>query len=141
MSPKQEDAKVTETLNSTDELVARYIALRDQKVLIKEIADADTKVVSDKMDIIEAEILAQCEALGADSIRTASGTAIRSIKSRYWTTNWDAMYNLIREHNVFDLLERRVHQTNIKQFLEENPSIYPAGLEVIRQFAITVRRK
>ena len=136
---------MTETLNSTDELVARYIALRDQKVLIKEIADADTKVVSDKMDLIEAEILAQCEALGADSIRTASGTAIRSIKSRYWTTNWDVFYSMIKEHDAFGLLEKRIHQTNMKDFLEfqeeHNTGLYPAGLEVIRQFAITVRRK
>jgi hypothetical protein len=132
---------VTETENSTDSLVARYIVLRDQKATIKEIADAQMQAVDEKMNAIEAEILDQCKALGADSIRTASGTVTRSIKSRYWTTNWSAMYEVIKEHNAFGLLEQRVHQTNMKQFIEENPNVYPAGLEVKRAFAITVRRK
>jgi len=41
---------------------------------------------------------------------------------------------------VPELLERRIHQTNIKQFLEENPDLLPAGLNVDSAYSITVRR-
>jgi hypothetical protein len=44
------------------------------------------------------------------------------------------------EHNAPELLERRIQQTNMKQFLEENPDLHPAGLNVDRTYAITVRR-
>jgi hypothetical protein len=44
------------------------------------------------------------------------------------------------EHNVPELLERRIHQTNIKQFLEENPDMLPLGLNVEAEQSITVRR-
>jgi len=34
-----------------------------------------------------------------------------------------------------------VHDTNMKQFLEEHPDEYPAGLNVENRYTIVVRRK
>jgi hypothetical protein len=39
-----------------------------------------------------------------------------------------------------DLLEKRIHQSNMKQFLEDNPGTLPAGLNMDSQYTITVRR-
>jgi hypothetical protein len=44
------------------------------------------------------------------------------------------------ENNIPDVLEKRIHQTNIKQFLEENPDSLPPGLNVDNAYNITVRR-
>jgi hypothetical protein len=38
------------------------------------------------------------------------------------------------------LLEKRLHQTNMKQFLEENPDLKPAGLNIDSEYTIVVRR-
>jgi hypothetical protein len=43
-------------------------------------------------------------------------------------------------HNAPDLLEKRIHQANMKQFLEENPEILPAGLNVDSEYTLMVRR-
>jgi hypothetical protein len=51
------------------------------------------------------------------------------------------MHKFIREHEAMELLERRIHQTNMKQFLEEHPELRPAGLNIDREYAITIRRK
>ena len=90
--------------------------------------------------MINQQILEICKETGADSIKTKHGTAIRTIKSRYWTNDWERFYDFMFEHNVPELLERRIHQTNIKQFLEENPDLLPAGLNVDSAYSITVRR-
>jgi hypothetical protein len=81
-----------------------------------------------------------CKEMNADSIRTPHGTIIRSVKSRYWTNDWDSMYQLIKERDAFGLLEKRIQQTNMKEFLQENPNVLPAGLNVENAYSVVVRR-
>jgi hypothetical protein len=90
--------------------------------------------------VIEEQLLEACKSIGADSIRTAAGTVIRSVKNRYWTNDWDSMYSFVREHDAFGLLERRIHQTNMKSFIEENPNLLPMGLNTDSRYSIVVRR-
>jgi len=125
---------------SVDALVSVYIKIRDARDAARKEADRVEADFEEQMDIINQQILKVCEETGADSIKTAHGTAIRSVKSRYWTNDWERFYDFIFEHKVPELLERRVHQTNIKQFLEENPDLLPAGLNVDSAYSITVRR-
>jgi hypothetical protein len=50
------------------------------------------------------------------------------------------MYGFIEETGAFGLLEKRLHQTNMKDFLAENPDLYPKGLSVENEFTVVVRR-
>ena len=125
---------------SVDALVNVYIKIRDARDAARKEADRIEADFEEQLDIINQQILQICEETGADSIKTAHGTAIRTVKSRYWTNDWERFYDFIFEHKVPELLERRVHQTNIKQFLEENPDLLPAGLNVDSAYSITVRR-
>jgi hypothetical protein len=50
------------------------------------------------------------------------------------------MYSFVRTHDAFGLLERRIHQANMKQFIEENPSLLPMGLNTDSRYSIVVRR-
>ena len=125
---------------SVDQLVAVYIKIRDARDEARRKADAIETDFEGQLDILNQEILAICKETGADSIKTPHGTAIRTVKSRYWTNDWEQFYNFMFEHNLPDLLEKRIHQTNIKQFLEENPDLLPLGLNVDSEHSITVRR-
>jgi hypothetical protein len=125
---------------SVDELVTVYIKIRDARDAARKQADEIDADFDEQLDVINQQILEICKETGADSIKTKHGTAIRTIKSRYWTNDWERFYDFMFEHNVPELLERRIHQTNIKQFLEENPDLLPAGLNVDSAYSITVRR-
>jgi hypothetical protein len=125
---------------SVDELVTVYIKIRDARDAARKQADEIDADFEEQLDVINQQILEICKETGADSIKTKHGTAIRTIKSRYWTNDWERFYDFMFEHNVPELLERRIHQTNIKQFLEENPDLLPAGLNVDSAYSITVRR-
>ena len=124
----------------TDRLVQTYIKIRDARETKKREFEAQDQEFDSQLKTIAAELMETCKTVGADSIKTPFGTVIRSIKSRYWTNDWDSMYDFIQEHSMFALLEKRIHQSNMKQFLEENPDVKPAGLNIDSEYTITVRR-
>jgi hypothetical protein len=126
---------------NVEELVKVYVALRDRKHQVKTEADAQIAEIDRDMQLITGHLLEVCRDLGADNIRTGAGTVIRAVKSKFWTSDWQSMYRFIEEHNMFDLLERRIHQTNMKQFLEANPELMPEGLNIEKEYNITIRRK
>jgi hypothetical protein len=123
-----------------DKLAGIYIKIRDARAKLKSDYEAQDTELQEQMDVIEEQLLEACKSIGADSIRTAAGTVIRSVKSRYWTNDWDSMYSFVRTHDAFGLLERRIHQANMKQFIEENPSLLPMGLNTDSRYSIVVRR-
>lgn len=123
-----------------EKLTDTYIKIRDKRSALSREFDAADRALEQEMRLVEAEMLEICKKLGADSIRTNAGTVVRSVKSRYWTNDWDSMYRFIKEHDAYALLEKRLHQSHMKQFLEENPEVQPAGLNVEREFTVVVRR-
>lgn len=123
-----------------DKLAGIYIKIRDARAKLKSDYEAQDAELQEQMDVIEEQLLEACKSIGADSIRTAAGTVIRSVKNRYWTNDWDSMYSFVREHDAFGLLERRIHQTNMKSFIEENPNLLPMGLNTDSRYSIVVRR-
>lgn len=126
---------------AADQLVAIYIKMRDTKDTIKKDMEQQINEIDEQMQVVAQQILEICKETGAESIRTAHGTAYRTIKQRFWTNDWEAMHKFIRENEAMELLERRIHQTNMKQFLEEHPDLKPAGLNIDREYAVTIRRK
>ena len=123
-----------------DQLTAIYLKIRDTRAENKREFENVDKDLEEQQKMLAEQMLDSCKELGADSIKTPHGTIIRSVKSKYWTGDWDSMYNFIREHNAFGLLEKRLHQTNMKDFLNENPEVMPMGLNVESEYTIVVRR-
>ena len=136
------DEAVQEETSSVDmdKLAAVYIKIRDKRAVSKKEFEEKDKALEEQMQVIADEMLEACKRLGADSIKTPHGTIIRSVKSRYWTNDWDSMYRFIKEHDAFPLLEKRLHQTHMKEFLSENPDLLPMGLNVESEYTVVVRR-
>lgn len=126
---------------SVEEIVSIYIQMRDKKKAIQDEADRKVAEIEEDMKVLTEHLLAVCNEAGADSIRTGAGTVMRGIKTRYWTSNWESLYGLIVDNDAFGLLEKRIQQTNMKQFLEDNPDLFPEGLNVDKEYTITIRRK
>lgn len=123
-----------------DKLAKVYIKMRDHLQALQREYEEKEADVKAQMEIIEQKLLDICKETGADSIKTAYGTVMRSTKTRYWPSDWASMYEFIRQHDAYDLLERRVHQTNMKAWLEESPSLLPQGLNAETRYSVTVRR-
>tara|TARA_R100001510_G_C7641462_1_gene199050 strand:- start:842 stop:1234 length:393 start_codon:yes stop_codon:yes gene_type:complete len=126
---------------NANELVKVLLKIRDKKDKIRKETDKKVAELDEQLDIINQQLQDILKQTGATSIKTPHGTAYQTVKARYWTDNWDAMYNFIQNHEAHDLLERRIHQSNMKLFLEENPDLLPEGLNVDSKYSVTVRRK
>jgi hypothetical protein len=125
---------------STSKLSSIYLKIRDARSELKAKYDEEDKQLEAQMDVIEAKLLDICRATDADSIKTQAGTVMRRVAIRYWTNDWDSMYNFIKENDALGLFEKRISQTNMRQFLEENPDKFPKGMLLDSQYKITVRR-
>ena len=123
-----------------DKLVRAYRKVRDAiQKLTREYEDELEKLETVKQEFT-AEIKDKMLASGAKTIRTDSGTIILSTKTRYTANDWDEFKKFVLEHQCVELLERRIAQSNMKQFLEENPTLVPPGLDASTEYAITVRK-
>ena len=78
--------------------------------------------------------------LGVESMRTSAGTVSRSVKTRFNTQDWDSFKAFLVEHDVLDLLEKRIAQGNMAKFLEDNPGLVPPGLNSTTEYDISVRK-
>ena len=131
------DAVVTDL----DRLVSVYVKIRDKKNELAATFAEQEKELDGKLDRIKQALLEHCKATGTESVKTTSGTFWRTQKKRFWTSDWDAMNRFIVENEAVDLLEKRISQGNMRQFLEENPEQHPPGLNADNEYTITVRRK
>lgn len=123
-----------------DTLAEIYIKIRDKRAELKEKYETDDSTLKEQQELLAQQMLTICHDQNADSIKTQAGTIIRKVDTRYWTSDWESMYNFINENDVYELLEKRIHQTNMRQFLEENPDLLPAGLMSDSKYSIVVRR-
>ena len=133
-------ALMQERTYSLDEMAGAFLAIRNKISEVQKEADREIKSLEKQKNLIAAELEKVCEKDGVNSINTHSGTIIRSVRQRYWTSDWITFCNLMKEHDAFDLVEQRIHQGNVKRFLEENPTIQPHNLNVESKYSITVRK-
>lgn len=125
---------------TTDKLVKAYIKMREARSQLKEQYEAQDNAIKEQMGVIESHFLELCKTTGASSIRTSAGTIIRGVESRYWTSDWESMHSFIRENQALDLLERRIAQKAMAEFIKNNPDKLPKGLNVNSEYKVTVRR-
>ena len=119
-----------------DKLVAIHAKIKaKQAQLDKALADLE-----EQREAIRLAIKDQMKALGLTSVKTSSGTVSLMKSTRYNTQDWDSFKAFVLEHQVVDLLEKRIAQTNMAQFLEENPGVLPPGLNSVTEFDIRVTK-
>jgi hypothetical protein len=126
---------------SVDKLVKTYAKIRDKRAEITAKYKEEEGQLREKQDKVKSALLGYCKEHEVDSVRTPSGLFYRTVKQRYWTSDWESMHKFIMEHDLPEFFEKRLNQTHVRQFLEENPDLLPAGLNVDSEYTISVRKK
>jgi hypothetical protein len=93
------------------------------------------------MNRLEAAMLETCDDIGAETLRTESGTIIKTLKENFVCGDWDNFKAFVLENQALELLQQRISQTNFKEFLStrEDEGL-PPGISTMREFKITVRK-
>jgi|TARA_R110000822_G_scaffold9146_7_gene35714 hypothetical protein len=126
---------------SVDKLVSTYVKLRDKRLEITSKYKEEEAELREQQDKVKSALLDYCKEHEVDSVRTASGLFYRSVRQRYWTSDWESMHSFIMEHELPEFFEKRLNQTHVRQYLEDNPDQLPPGLNVDSEYTISVRKK
>jgi len=126
---------------NTEEVVQAYLNIRtEREKILREYEAKDAKLKED-LAKIEALLLDVCNSINADSIRTTYGTIMRKLNERFFCQDWDNFRKFVIENESLELLEKRIHQGNFKQYMAENEADgLPPGVSVMREYGITVRK-
>jgi len=128
-------------MSNAEKLTEVYLKIKDKRSELSAKFKGEDKKLSEQQDKVKKALLEYCKEHGVDSVKTGAGLFYRSAKTRYWTNDWDSMYKFVMEHEALELFDKRLNQTHVKQFLEENPDLLPKGLNVNSEYVISVRKK
>ena len=122
---------------NAEKLAEVYVKIREAR---RELAKRDEELKA-QLDTIAEQLLLICKDQGASTIRTPHGTISRRVDKHYWTNDWDSFFRFMKENDSFALMQRRINNSNMEQFLEENPNLHPPGLQAdINQTVVIVKR-
>jgi hypothetical protein len=123
-----------------NEISKAYVALREaRRQLKKQYEDEDAKFKGG-LQKLEAIMLAHLNAANADSVRTENGTFYKQEAVTPSASDWQLVYDWIKDNDAWDLLERRVKSTFIKEYQEAHDGALPPGISVYREYVIRVRK-
>jgi len=125
---------------TTDKIIAAYIKIRDSIATIKQRHTEELRTLEEQLEVLSQELLERCEAAGGNLSVPNVGRVTRRVSKQYWTSDWPAMYQMIKEHDAFHLLQQRFTNKAMEQFLEENPKLVPPGLNLDSKMTVTVTR-
>jgi|TARA_R110000751_G_scaffold24129_4_gene66037 hypothetical protein len=122
-------------------LVKAYLAIRlERDKLAKKYQQEDSEL-KDQISRLESAMLETCDDIGAETLRTESGTIIKTLKENYICGDWDNFKTYVLENQALELLQQRISQTNFKEFLSTREEEgLPPGISTMREFKITVRK-
>lgn len=132
-------------MSTTDEgddgITLEHLVRIHSKIKAKiEVCDAQIAKLEEQRTEVRLAIKDRMKAQGLKTVNTDSGTVSLVTKTRYNTQDWDSFKTFVIEHQVVDLLEKRIAQSNMATFLEENPGLLPPGLNSVTEFDIRVTK-
>ena len=130
----------------TDRLTAKYIELRDRRAALKkQYEDTDHQLVR-LMEGIEGALKQEMHRINARSVNTNHGTVYIGYQESARVADWDSLLDHIQTTERWDLLERRVSKSVVKELMTEtrdggyvNPP--PPGVDFTRIEKVFIRRK
>ena len=79
---------------SVERLTGVYIKIRDARTALAAKFKAEDGELQEQLEQIKRALLDYCETNGLESARTTAGTFYRTVKTRYWTSDWESVYSL-----------------------------------------------
>ena len=131
---------MTDELVPMDKLAKIYRKIRTEIETLTKAYDTQVELLKEQQDALKHAMKDQMQMLGVTSVNTPQGTVVMSVKTRFTTNDWDSFKKFVAEQDALDLFERRINQTNMKTFLEENPGVVPPGLNSNSEYDISVRK-
>lgn len=124
-----------------DALVSAYRNIGDARAAKRHAWEAEDAQLEAGQKLLKAHMLDLLNQTGSKSIATTAGTVFRTEKLKASAADWTAIYSwIVADPDRFELLEKRLKPTFVKQYMEETSGAIPPGVSVHREFEVSVRR-
>jgi hypothetical protein len=124
-----------------DRVVQAYNAIRDARTVRRHAWEAADTELEKEQDTLKVMMLALLNQIGGKSIATEHGTIYRAEKVRPSAADWNVVYSwVVADPERFEVLEKRLKATFVKQYMDENEGVPPPGVNVHREYEVAVRR-
>lgn len=124
-----------------DRVVQARQAIKDARTIKRHAWEKEDIALEEdqkKLDVLLLQLLNQ---QGASSIATEHGTVIRSLKLKPSAADWGAIWDwIVQDPARGELLERRLKTAFIKEHMEQNNGAIPPGINLHREYEVSVRR-
>ena len=124
---------------NVDDVLAAYIKLREKKSQIK--AEAENRIgeLDAKMSKLEGWIKERADEQGVTSFKSKSGTAFLTTLDFATVGDWDAVLGFVKEHDAYDMFEKRISKTAVRGYIEQLKSV-PPGVNYGTRIEVNVRK-
>lgn len=122
-----------------DTLVQKFRELRDKKKEIEDRHKTELAPYNQLIDEINAALFNRLQAAGAESIKTAHGTAYTSTTKSYSIEDPEAYRMWTQANKIEDAYENRPSKSFIDNYVE-NTNTLPPGIKVSSYTKINVRK-
>tara|TARA_R110000764_G_scaffold203073_1_gene288331 strand:- start:313 stop:768 length:456 start_codon:yes stop_codon:yes gene_type:complete len=102
--------------------------------------EQELKAIKEQKSKLDAILIEVCRVLKSDSLKNQVGTLTRRVKKRYWTTDWPSMHKFIKDKELIEFMEKRLNQTNVKEYIADHPDELPPGLQSTSEYTVSVRK-
>lgn len=117
-----------------------HINIRDARNELRKKYEAEDAKLKEAQAKLEGVMLDHLNGHGMESVRTEAGTFYRQEEITPSASDWNALYDWIKDNDAWDALERRIKKTFIKEYQEAHNGGLPPGISVFREFVVRVRR-
>lgn len=141
MADEAASAEAPATAAPLDQLVERYVKLRDRKTELKGEYEKSVAAIDQAMERIENFLLKQLNDSKAESVRTKAGTFFKSLRYSATCADWDNVWAWVQEdpETRAAMLEKRVSKAFVEAYEAEHNDL-PPGVNVRKETVVNVRR-
>jgi hypothetical protein len=122
-----------------DEIIEKYVALRDKKARIKAAFQEKTGEIDQAMTQIENLLLKQLQDMGVESFKTKAGTAYTSTRTSASVADWEVFLGFVQDNQAWEMLERRASKTAVDEYRKTTDDL-PPGVNWREERVVNIRR-
>ena len=122
-----------------DEIITKYITLRDKKAEYKAEYDGKVAAIDNALARIEQHLMVKMQEQGLKSLPTTAGTAYIQHRTSAAVADWEAVLGFIKEHDAWTMLEKRVSKTAVEEYRATNNDL-PPGINWSESVVVNVKR-
>ena len=125
--------------HTIEDVVARYVALRDKKAALKAELDKATEKIDEGMVRLERFMLDYLNKAGRSSAGPGEATADKASVTSVTTGDKQAFLDYVKEQEAWGLLDVRPSKTAVVEFRTENDDL-PPGINWREENVVRIRR-